>query len=197
MIILAANLPEPGRVVIWAWIFFAVCWLVAAFGRKRTKRRESPFSRLAYTLPLLAAYFLLVGPELHRGWLGVRFVPSTPAWQWTGAALTVAGIGLAVWARLHLGSNWSGVVTLKENHELIRSGPYRRIRNPIYTGILLGILGTAIEYGLIAGLISVAIAWASFIVKVRREESFLSQEFGAQFDAYREQSGMFLPKLLG
>ena len=71
------------------------------------------------------------------------------------------------------------MVTLKEGHELIRSGPYRRIRHPIYTGILLAFLGTAIAIGRVAGLVAFVIVWASFWMKARREESFLAQEFGA------------------
>jgi protein-S-isoprenylcysteine O-methyltransferase Ste14 len=101
---------------------------------------------------------------------------------------------LAVWARRNLGGNWSGVVTLKEGHELIGSGPYRRIRHPIYTGILVGFLGTTIALGRVAGLVGFAIMWASFWIKAQREEAFLGQEFGAKFEEHRERTGMFLPK---
>ena len=109
-------------------------------------------------------------------------------------AITVAGTALAIWARWHLGSNWSGVVTLKEGHELIRSGPYRAIRHPIYTGILLALLGTSIAVGEARGLIAVAIVLLSFYLKARREESFLSQEFGPGFTEHQRHTGMFLPK---
>jgi protein-S-isoprenylcysteine O-methyltransferase Ste14 len=108
--------------------------------------------------------------------------------------LTATGVAVAFWARWHLGANWSGVVTLKEGHELIRTGPYRAIRDPIYTGILLGLLGTAIAIGEVRGLLAVAIAWLSFYVKARREESFLTQEFGEKFEAHAKQTGMFLPR---
>jgi protein-S-isoprenylcysteine O-methyltransferase Ste14 len=160
-------------------------------------------------LPLVGACYLLARPEAHYGWLGARFVPAQPAVEWIGVLLTAAGVAVAFWARWHLGANWSGVVTLKEGHELIRSGPYRAIRHPIYTGILLGLLGTAIAMGeargLLAvaiamgearGLLAVAIAWLSFYVKARREESFLTQEFGEKFEAHAKQTGMFLPKIV-
>jgi protein-S-isoprenylcysteine O-methyltransferase Ste14 len=192
--VLTAILAAPGPVIRWAWIVFWFYWLVAAFGRKKTKRREGRFSRLSYTLPLLVAFALLASPTAHRGWLGIRFVPSSATMEWIGAAVTVAGLLLAVWARRNLGGNWSGVVTLKEEHELIGTGPYRRIRHPIYTGILLGFLGTAIALGRVAGLVGFAIMWASFWVKARHEEAFLAQEFGAQFEEHRERTGMFLPK---
>ena len=111
------------------------------------------------------------------------------------AAVGAAGIAIACWARYHLGENWSGTVTLKENHELIRTGPYRNIRHPIYTGILLALLGTAIAVGEARALIAVAIAYASFYTKARREESFPAKEFGANFTEHQRHTGMFLPRL--
>jgi protein-S-isoprenylcysteine O-methyltransferase Ste14 len=116
--------------------------------------------------------------------------------EWTGVLLTAAGVAIAFWARWHLGANWSGVVTLKEGHELIRSGPYRAIRHPIYTGILLALLGTVVTAGEAHGLLAFAIAWISFYAKARREESYLTQEFGEKFGAHAKQTGMFLPKIV-
>jgi protein-S-isoprenylcysteine O-methyltransferase Ste14 len=191
---LAPYLLTPAGVMKWAWSLFWVYWLVAAFGRKKTKRHESRLSRLSYTLPLIVAFALLAWPSTHLEWLSYRFVPLSAATDWIGAAVTVAGLWLAVWARRNLGGNWSGTVTLKEGHELIRSGPYRRIRHPIYTGILLGLLGTAIGIGRMKGLVAFAILWVCFAVKARREEDFLAEEFGGQFEAHRERTGMFLPK---
>jgi protein-S-isoprenylcysteine O-methyltransferase Ste14 len=115
--------------------------------------------------------------------------------DWAGALLTGAGVGLAILARWHLGTNWSGTVTLKEGHELIRTGPYRAIRHPIYTGILLALLGTAIAFGEVRGLVAFAVAWGSFYFKARREEAFLTQEFGEKFGTHAKETGMFLPKI--
>ncbi|HYT22488.1 MAG TPA: isoprenylcysteine carboxylmethyltransferase family protein [Candidatus Polarisedimenticolia bacterium] len=176
------------------WILFGLYWLLSAFKRKKTKRRETWAQRFVYTLPLVAAAEFLVRPEARRGWLGARFVPANPTVEWAGVLLTAAGVAVAFWARWHLGANWSGVVTLKEGHELIRSGPYRNIRHPIYTGILLALFGTVVATGEVRGLLAVAIAWLSFYWKARREESFLSQEFGEKFAAHAKQTGMFLPK---
>jgi len=139
--------------------------------------------------------FYLLRRGAHYGWLGARFVPANDAAAWVGVALTAAGVGIAFWARWHLGANWSGVVTLKEGHELIRSGPYRNIRHPIYTGILVAFLGTAVALGEVRGLLAVTIAWLSFYTKARREESFLTQEFGDRFTEHRRHAGMFLPRL--
>lgn len=177
------------------WMVFGLYWLVSAFNRKATKKRESYLQRSGYTILLILAFYFLFRPEAHYGWLGARFVPAIAAWQWLGVALTFAGTAVAIWARWHLGSNWSGVVTLKEGHELIRTGPYRAIRHPIYTGILIGLLGTMITVGELRGLIALAVAWLSFYVKARREESFLAEEFGPAFAEHQRKTGMFLPKL--
>jgi protein-S-isoprenylcysteine O-methyltransferase Ste14 len=178
------------------WILFGLYWLVSALKRKKTKRRETWVQRARYVLPLVGAWYLLARPEAHYGWLGARFAPAQPAVEWIGVLLTAAGVAVAFWARWHLGANWSGVVTLKEGHELIRTGPYRSIRHPIYTGILLGLLGTAIAMGEVRGLLAVTIAWLSFYLKACREESFLTQEFGEKFEAHAKQTGMFLPKIV-
>jgi protein-S-isoprenylcysteine O-methyltransferase Ste14 len=176
------------------WVLFGFYWLVSALKRKKTKRRETWGQRFLYMLPLLVAAELLVRPEARYEWLGARFVPLNPAVEWAGVFLTAAGVAVAFWARWHLGANWSGVVTLKEGHELIRTGPYRNIRHPIYTGILLALFGTVVVTGELRGLLALAIAWLSFYWKARREESFLSQEFGEKFAAHAKQTGMFLPR---
>jgi protein-S-isoprenylcysteine O-methyltransferase Ste14 len=185
---------DPASLSKALWILFALYWLVSALNRKKTKKRESWAQRMRYVLPLVAAFWLLSRPEAHYGWLGARFVPDTPATEWIGVLLTAAGVGIALWARWHLGANWSGVVTLKEGHELIRTGPYRAIRHPIYTGILLAILGSVVGLGEVRGLVAMAVAWFSFYLKARREESFLEQEFGPGFEAHTKGTGMFLPR---
>jgi len=188
------DFSSPRECINALWILFGLYWLLSALNRKKTKRRETWAQRFVYTLPLMVAFSLLARPEARYGGLRARFVPASPAVEWTGVLLTAAGVAVAFWARWHLGANWSGIVTLKEGHELIRTGPYRNIRHPIYTGILLALLGTAVTNGEVRGLLAVVVAWLSFYWKARREESFLSQEFGEKFAAHAKQTGMFLPK---
>jgi protein-S-isoprenylcysteine O-methyltransferase Ste14 len=176
------------------WLLFGAYWLVSALKRKKTKQRESVLQRIGYTLPLAAGFYLLYQQQPLYGWFPTRFLPAGSFGEWLGVLLTAAGIAVAFWARWHLGTNWSGVVTLKEGHELIRTGPYRTIRHPIYTGILLALLGTAFNFGQVRALLAVAIVWLSFYVKARREESFLSQEFGPGFAEHKQHTGMFLPR---
>lgn len=189
------NSSSPMNWIQVCWGIFGLYWVASAFHRKTTKKRETYLQRLLYTLPLILGTWLLMRPEASFGWLGSRFAPAGPVSQWAGVAITAAGVAIAIWARWHLGTNWSGVVTLKEGHELIRTGPYRMIRHPIYTGILLALLGTLTTIGEVRGLIALAIVWLSFYVKARREESFLAQEFGPAFAEHQRNTGMFLPRL--
>ncbi len=184
----------PGEAVNDLWIVFAAYWLISAFKRKKTKQRESIQQRMLYIAPILIAVFFLYNPSANFGWLGTYFAPHTLGIQWAGVAVMAAGLAFAVWARVHLGTNWSGVVTLKEGHELIRTGPYRSVRHPIYTGILIGFLGSAIVNGQVRGLIALAIIWGSFYIKARREEALLAQEFGPKFEEHTRHTGMFAPK---
>ena len=188
------DFSSSGQWIRALWLLFGVYWLVSALKRKKTKRRESVLQRVGYALPLAVGFYLLYQPQPPYEWLRSRFLPAGPFGEWLGVLLTAAGIGVAFWARWHLGTNWSGVVTLKEGHELIRTGPYRSIRHPIYTGILLALLGTAINFGEVRALLAVVIVWLSFHVKARREESFLSQEFGPAFAEHKQHTGMFLPR---
>jgi len=185
---------SPHQWISALWLLFGVYWLVSALKRKKTKQRESTLQRFGYTLPLAVGFYLLYQPHPLYDWLRNHFLPAGPVAEWLGVLLTAAGIGVAFWARWHLGTNWSGTVTLKEGHELIRTGPYRSIRHPIYAGILLALLGTAITFGEVRSLLAVVIVWLSFYVKARREESFLSQEFGPGFAEHKQHTGMFLPR---
>jgi protein-S-isoprenylcysteine O-methyltransferase Ste14 len=184
----------PFQAARYLWILFTLYWLVSALKRKKTKQRESISHRLTYILPIVVVFYVLYNARFGIEWLGTYFVPDTLAVQWAGVAVMVFGLGIACWARVHLGTNWSGTVTLKEGHELIRTGPYRNIRHPIYTGILIGFLGWAIVGGQVRGLIAMAAVWLSFFIKARREEKFLAQEFGPKFEEHTQHTGMFLPK---
>ena len=180
-------------IVAWLWNVLLIVWLAMLFGRKSTKQSETAWERVQHVVPVLVAFWLLF--ESSWSVLNLRAFPETPAVLWAGVLLTALGVGTSVWARLSLGANWSGMVTLKKGHELVRRGLYRRIRHPIYTGILLGFVGTALIKGHVRSWVGLAILWTSFYFKARREERFLRQEFGDGFEEHARQTGMFLPKL--
>jgi len=178
--------------VCW-WLLMAV-WLILVFSIKRAKQRETGVERLQHIIPVAIGFWLLFGSKPH--WAGLRFqlLPQAPNIWLTGLLVTALGVAIAIWARLSLGANWSGSVTLKSDHELIRRGLYRWIRHPIYSGILLGMIGTAVIRGNLRALLGILVVWASFYFKARREERFLKQEFGTDFDEHARHTGMFLPR---
>ena len=194
MISFSPTMRRPTEIVCAAWLAFALYWLWAARKRKKVQRREALLVRWSHMIFIALALVLLDAADTRLGALHRRFVPDLPWVGALGAALTVAGIAFAIWARRHLGRNWSGTVTIKEGHELIRSGPYQHIRHPIYTGILAALAGTAVLIGEVRALIAVALVVVGLTLKAAREESFLATEFGSSFEEYRRHSGFFLPR---
>jgi len=177
------------------WLLFITVWMLAALASKRTVRRQSSTSRIIQAALTLVGFLLLLQPWRLDA-VNVRFVPASPALTFCGVVLTAAGIGFAMWAHFTLGRNWSGTVTLKQHHELIRHGPYRIVRHPIYSGMLLAMLGTAIGYGRVPCLIGVAIAFLGFWIKWRIEEQFMIEQFGAQYVQYRREVKAVIPGVL-
>jgi len=194
------SLSAPGwlvsqHVIEGAWIVFVSYWLISAFGREKARRREPPAERLLHVLWLAGAFYLLDYSEPWFGALNRRFVPD---WLWLaelGAALTVAGIAYAIWARHHLGKNWSADVTIRADHKLIRNGPYARLRHPIYTGLILALIGTVLSVGENRALVALGIFLIGWTRKAKKEEAFLAQEFGAAFEEHKRLTGFFLPRL--
>ncbi len=178
------------------WVLLGVVWLGAAPFSRKTVRRESIGSRLRYLVPVLVAAGLIVGAErLGVPWLDDRFIPATPLWGALSVGLTALGVAFALWARRTLGRNWSGTVTLKEGHELVRTGPYALVRNPIYTGFLVAGLGTALCLGTVRVFLGLFVIAASFIIKMRTEERFMRGRFGEAYEDYRKKVRALIPYL--
>ena len=178
----------------WLWTLLGAVWLLMWFTNKQAKKLESPLERLQHVLPMGMGLWLMFARTTGWGWLNARMLPRIPVLWTTGLMITAIGVGVAIYARLSLGRNWSSMVTLKSGHELIRRGLYGRIRHPIYTGILLAMLGTAMIHGRLRGWVGLGIVLVSFYVKARREEQFLRHEFGEAFETHMRETGMFLPK---
>jgi protein-S-isoprenylcysteine O-methyltransferase Ste14 len=176
------------------WIVFGTYWAVSALGQKAAKKRENLLERLRHIIPMAVACALLSWSDVGYGRLGQRFAPETEALNLLGLVLAGAGLAFAIWARWHLGANWSAIVSIREEHELIRTGPYRAVRHPIYTGMLLAVTGTVLIVGEFRALIAFAIVLASFYLKARKEEYWLAHEFGERFEAHAKGTGMFLPR---
>jgi protein-S-isoprenylcysteine O-methyltransferase Ste14 len=182
------------RAVTSLWIGWLIIWYVAAINVKRSRVRDTVLSHLIQ-VGVSGAVFVLLYPQMHLGWADTWFVGNTYAAQVLGTFLTALGLGFCLWARIYLGRNWSGAVRISEDHELIRSGPYARIRHPIYSGLLLAILGTAVVLGRWRGIAALMVAIVGFAYKAKREERLLAQEFGSAFEEHRRRTGFFIPRL--
>ncbi|HUI42490.1 MAG TPA: isoprenylcysteine carboxylmethyltransferase family protein [Terriglobia bacterium] len=186
-----------GSVIQWSiegsWIFFLVYWFAMAFRVKRVVKRQSAAGRMIQFAGGTAIVILMWNDKIPGGVLASRFVPAARGWALAAALLTCAGIAIAIWARAILGGNWSGTVTLKRDHTLTRTGPYAIVRHPIYSGILLALAGTALAVGEWRGPLAVGIAFAMFLVKLRTEERFMTEQFGREYEAYRYATRALIP----
>lgn len=176
-----------------AWLAWAAYWLISAARAKRTQRRESSTSRITYLVPLVLGAWLIAAPQLRWGPLSQQLWPDAAARCRCALVLVVLGLAFSVWARVHLGRNWSAGVTLKEGHELIRSGPYAYVRHPIYTGLTVALLGTAVACGEPRALLGLAIMLYSFVRKLRIEEGFMRELFPGDYERYRAQVPALVP----
>jgi protein-S-isoprenylcysteine O-methyltransferase len=180
------------------WLVLWIIWWAAAFTSRRTVQMQSAGSRVLQSglfLLGLALIFNIANIVAH-GWLAQRVVPHTDYWILSGAALTIVGVLFTFWARLILGKNWSGRVTVKQDHELILRGPYAFVRHPIYTGLLAGLLGTSLVYGYTRCFVGLLITGLGLWIKSRTEEQFMIQQFGEQYAHYRQKTRALVPFLL-
>ncbi|HTY50125.1 MAG TPA: isoprenylcysteine carboxylmethyltransferase family protein [Steroidobacteraceae bacterium] len=177
------------------WLAWVITWYVFARNVKTTVRRQPTLPRLLDVTLLVAAAALLWDIRFPVPALMARFLPDSlwQFWAGLGALLTLAGLSFSVWARVHLGRNWSGVITIKADHELITTGPYALVRHPIYSGLVLGFIGTALAVGQWRGVLSVALALVCFVQRMRTEESWMRQQFGAAYVAYAQRVRAFIP----
>jgi protein-S-isoprenylcysteine O-methyltransferase Ste14 len=176
------------------WTGFFIIWLLWAIRTKRTQTRESFRSRIPYLVFTVAAFYAMFSHEVAFGWMRLRILPRDLWIANLGVAITAAGLLFAIWARAYLGRNWSGAVTVKVGHQLVRTGPYRWVRHPIYLGMILALIGTAINRGQLRGVIAVVLLWIGFTMKSRIEERFMTATFGAEYDKYRRATGGIVPR---
>jgi protein-S-isoprenylcysteine O-methyltransferase Ste14 len=177
------------------WILLYAYWAYAARNVQRTVYRESLASRLPHLALLALGFFLIYATHLGMGPLERRFVPASPITGAIGLLLTSAGCAFAVAARRHLGRLWSGIVTLKEDHHLIDSGPYAITRHPIYTGFLLALFGAAFTVGSPRAFLGVLVAAAALLRKIAIEERLLASKFPEEHARYRAAVGKLIPFL--
>jgi protein-S-isoprenylcysteine O-methyltransferase Ste14 len=170
------------------WIAFWVYWMLSALRAKHGTQRGVA-NRLPFLVTGVLIVLLLRGT--HAGSLEVHGI----VLHGIGVVLFLAGLGLAVWARVHLGRNWGMPMTRKDEPELVTSGPYRFVRHPIYSGLLLAMLGTALATTLY-WLIALVIVGSYFLFSARVEERMLEGEFPSTYPGYRAHTKMLIPFVL-
>jgi protein-S-isoprenylcysteine O-methyltransferase Ste14 len=175
------------------WLFLIVVWLATSLRTKPTVQRQSGSSRFWQMVFTILGAFLIFNKSVEIAWLDARLLPPTIAVALAGLILTCLGVAFGIWARLTLGSNWSSSVTLKEGHTLICRGPYRLVRHPIYTGLLIALTGSAMQYGHLRHFVGVLAFGFGFWLKSQTEEQFMVQRFGDQYLSYRQHVRGLVP----
>ena len=176
------------------WVVFCVYWAIGALKTRRTVTTEPLVARVRHLILEVCGFVLLFGGFTGIGPLGEHVFPRAYATSLAGVVLTWIGIALALWARWHLGQYWSGRITLKEGHKLIRTGPYAHFRHPIYSGIILAAIGGVLaidKWRCVAGLAAIMLA---YWIKGHKEESVLAAQFGEEFEEHRRHTGFLFPK---
>lgn len=168
------------NVISYLWLAFVLYMLVAAFNTKRTEAKESNLSRTTHNVLIVMGALFMFTPYLGIGPLGARFVPRSSEVILAGTALTLLGLCFATWARIHLGRNWSGTVTIKVDHKLVRTGPYAYFRHPLYVGLAVALAGTGLVQGKWRSVAGILLISAAFWKKARTENALLAQRFGEQ-----------------
>jgi protein-S-isoprenylcysteine O-methyltransferase Ste14 len=176
------------------WDTLIIVWLVTSLKTKPAAESPGLKSSFTYTFLLLAAFLWLFFGAYVPG-LNILLLPHTFQIVGIGFVVTVLGLAVALWARAKLGTNWSADVTYKKDHELIQTGPYAYVRHPIYSGLLLMLIGTALAAGYLGAVVAVPLALGSFVIKLRLEERLMQKHFKGEYETYRKRVGALIPHL--
>ena len=179
-----------------SWLAFIIYWAISAIGTKKDIAKSRWWSGRAYAVRLVIAIIIfslviLRFPSINRIFANRANTVRSVVVE-IGAVLCILGIAFAIWARFHLGKNWSSHPALKENHEMVTSGPYRFIRHPIYTGILLAELGTGLAVGYI-WLIPLVLGAIIFVRRVSIEEKIMMKQFPDKYSEYKKHTKALIP----
>jgi protein-S-isoprenylcysteine O-methyltransferase len=178
------------------WLLITAVWFGSLPFVKRTIHKQSPSSRFEQAAVIATGIYLLFGSPSNPDWFNQPALTVTLPIALTGFGLAVCGIGFSIWARLTLGENWSSSPTIKQDHALVVRGPYRAVRHPIYTGLLVALLGSALQHGLVRSFLAVLVFGVGLWLKVSVEEQFMVHRFGEQYLRYRKDVSAVVPFLL-
>lgn len=180
--------------------FWALSWFLAAIWTRRTAARPPVLDQVAYLVPTALGGVLQYGPLITRTRRFDDFAGNLALWRlpaavgWAMFAVCLAGLAFTWWARLTLGSLWSGTVQRKEAHAIVEAGPYRFVRHPIYTGLLAAFASIDLQLAAPWGFVGFALFALGFYLKARLEERFLMAELGeGAYADYRRRTPMLVP----
>lgn len=175
------------------WLIFFLVWLITALGARKNipakSQKIGSFARLVMTTVIVSLAFNITG---LRRLVNYHVFPAVPFVQYLGVFICALGIAFAIWARIHLGKNWGMPMALKDQPDLVRTGPYRLIRHPIYTGIAVAMLGSMITVGF-TWLVWLMLSGVYFIYSAKKEEKVLLLQFPGEYSEYMHQTKMFIP----
>src|SRR5579871_946821 len=182
-------------VAFWSWLVLFLVWLPGYFTSKRSIDKPNRSRQLVINLCLIAGFFLVFSYRAlaKTPFFGMQIIPHTVSWGIAGMVLDTFSIMFAIWARITIGRNWSGTVTLQKGHELVQSGPYAFVRHPIYGGMLLAMLGTALTIGLLASFLGILLAATGFLARVQQEDELMAREFTELHSAYKQKTKKLIP----
>jgi len=181
-----------GLTIIGCWITFVVYWFVSALGQKAIAEKQNIASALAHRIPVGLGWFLLAYPRLGPPW-NLMLMPRRDWALASGTVICVFGLFVTLWARWTLAGNWSSDVTFKRDHELVKTGPYRFVRHPIYTGLLVMGVGTAVTVGQLHCWVGIVITGIGFWIKLKQEERLMLRHFPDQYPAYQKEVKALVP----
>jgi protein-S-isoprenylcysteine O-methyltransferase Ste14 len=175
------------------WLAWLVYWIAAARHTAANRRTERLLTGVSYRIPLLSGIILMVFSHVSLPGISFHLWSLNPFILGMAIILEVVGLSFAFWARLHLGKYWSGRITLKVDHRVIQTGPYAWVRHPIYGGLILALLGTAISLGTFQAFLGFAFILVSFLRKLNLEENWLRSHFGTEYELYQKRVSALIP----
>jgi len=184
-----------GDIIIGCWVVFLLYWFVNAWAVKPTAEQQSVLSGIAYRTPLIIGVLFIVNRRLFGSW-DRPLAADANRLESLGAALCVLGLLGAIWSRRTLAGNWSSRVTFKEGHELIETGPYGFVRHPIYTSLLLMLLGTVVGGNSLVAWFGLPFYLLGFWIKLKQEEQLLTRHFPDTYPAYKKRVKALIPFIL-
>lgn len=175
------------------WAITGIYWIIAARNIKSARKKEAIRFRVFYMLFWVIPFALTFFSFIPGSWLYTRLFPKDRLIEWIAFSGVIAGLAFMIWSRVTLGRNWSGRIAIKENHQLITSGPYSLVRHPMYTGFILAFFFSVVLLGEMRGAVALGILLTGILMKIQLEEKFVREVFGQRYIVYSRQVKRLIP----